>query len=200
MILLFYSWVVEQQGLFWFLYCVWMGVLNVFFLLGDQGVLVVDSCLLCMVVNMDVVCLLFIIEICVFGYIYRNWGEYVCLYIEQLFVLQDLLIIMVNLGICVQVIVVIILVLCLVILLVLQLWLIMKLVMFCRNSSGILCLLYSLMKCVFLSVDLLNNMLLLVMILIGWLWMCVNVVIRVLLYLVLNLLNLLLLIICMMIL
>lgn len=49
----------------------------------------------------------------------------------------------------------------------LYLWLIMKLVMFCRNISGMLCWVYSLMKCVFFSVDLENRMLLLVMMLIG---------------------------------
>lgn len=198
--LLFYNCVLVQQGCFCCLNCLWIGDLKWFFLFVDYCLFLVLMLLCLIVVSMLVVCLLFIMLMCVFGYIYRKLGEQVCLYMLQLLVLNELLIIMVNLGILVQVMVIISLVLFLVMLLCLYLWLIMKLVMFCRNISGMLCWVQSLMKCVFFSVDLENRMLLLVMMFIGQLCRCVKLVISVVLQCGLNLLKCELLMMCMIIL
>ncbi|CFS40090.1 Uncharacterised protein [Mycobacterium tuberculosis] len=65
----------------------------------------------------------------------------------------------------------------------------MKPAMFCRNSSGILRLSHSSMKCAPLSADSLNNTPLLATIPTGWPWTRANAVTRVLPYLALNSLN-----------
>lgn len=54
-----------------------------------------------MAVSIEVVRLLFTIETCVPGYTYNRCGEQVCLYTEQPLVLNDLLTMMANPGICV---------------------------------------------------------------------------------------------------